>query len=184
MEIIKTKIPGCFEITHKVRKDVRGKLVKTFHEQTFQELGLHSSFPEVYYSVSKKNVLRGLHFQVPSQHHIKIVLCIVGRILDAVIDLRVGSPTYGEHILLELSQEKANMLYVPEGCAHGFYTLTDNAVFLNQTSTMYSQKHDAGIRWDSCGIDWQIRNPIISVKDKTLIEFELYNSPFRYPKTL
>jgi dTDP-4-dehydrorhamnose 3,5-epimerase len=184
MEIVKTKITGCFEIKHKVRNDNRGKLVKTFQAKTFQEFGLHSNFPEVYYSVSKKNVLRGLHFQVPDQHHIKIVLCLVGRILDAVVDLRVGSPTFGEHILLELSHEKANMLYVPEGCAHGFYTLTDNSVFLNQTSTMYSQKHDAGIRWDSCGIDWQKKDPIISAKDKTLIEFESYNSPFRYQETL
>ena len=94
MEINPTKIPGCYEIKHKIRKDSRGKLVKTFHEKTFQEFGLHSNFPEVYYSVSKKNVLRGLHFQVPAQQHIKIVLCLVGGILDAVVDLRVGSPTY------------------------------------------------------------------------------------------
>jgi dTDP-4-dehydrorhamnose 3,5-epimerase len=184
MKLIETKIPGCFEIKHKVRKDTRGKLVKTFHEKTFQEFGLHGSFPEVYYSVSKKNVLRGLHFQVPSQHHIKIVLCLEGSILDAVVDLRVGSPTYGEHILIELNPEKANMLYVPEGCAHGFYTLSEKSIFLNQTSTMFSQDHDMGIRWDSCGIDWPNKNPIISEKDNDLIEFGSYNSPFRYQETL
>ncbi len=184
MEIKPTKIPGCYEIKHKVRKDSRGKLVKTFHEDTFRKYGLHFNFPEVYYSISKKNVLRGMHFQVPSQHHIKIVLCISGNIMDAVVDLRVGSPTFGEHILVELNPMKANMLYIPEGCAHGFYTLSDNAVFLNQTSTMFSEKHDAGVRWDSCGIDWQIKNPIVSEKDKNLIEFESYESPFRYQETL
>src|SRR5690606_5281497 len=184
MEINKTKIPGCFEIKHKVRKDVRGKLVKTFHEKTFQEMGLHTNFTEVYYSISKKNVLRGLHFQVPSQHHIKIVLCLEGTILDVVVDISVGSRTFGEHITNELSPEKANMLYIPEGCAHGFYSLTEKTIFLNQTSAMFSKGHDMGIHWDSCGIDWPTEKPIISEKDKNLIEFGSFNSPFRYQETI
>ena len=184
MNLIQTKLPGCFEIKHKVRKDTRGKLVKTFHEKTFQEMGLHVDFPEVYYSISKKNVLRGLHFQIPSQHHIKIVLCIEGSILDAVVDLRVGSPTFGEHIIIELNPEKANMLYIPEGCAHGFFSLTEKSIFLNQTSTMYSQEHDMGIRWNSCGIDWPTDKPIVSEKDKNLIDFGSFNSPFRFQEAI
>jgi dTDP-4-dehydrorhamnose 3,5-epimerase len=184
MDLIETKIPGCFEIQHEVRMDHRGKLVKAFSEEAFREMGLHKNFPEVYYSVSKKNVIRGLHFQIPSQHHFKIVLCLQGALLDVVVDLRLGSPTFGEHILIELNSEKSNMLYVPEGCAHGFYTLTDNTIFLNQTSTVYSQEHDMGIHWDSCGIEWPSKNPVVSKKDKNAIDFSLFNSPFRYQESI
>ncbi|GAA0879727.1 dTDP-4-dehydrorhamnose 3,5-epimerase family protein [Algoriphagus jejuensis] len=184
MDIIKTKIPGCYEIHKIVRKDTRGRLVKTFSEKTFQEMALHRNFPEVYYSVSNKNVLRGLHFQIPSQHHVKLVACLQGSILDAVVDLRIESPTYGENILVELNPDKANMLYIPAGCAHGFYSLTENTIFLNKTSTGYSQKHDRGIHWDSCGIDWPTNKPIVSEKDKHLIDFASYNSPFRYQEAI
>jgi dTDP-4-dehydrorhamnose 3,5-epimerase len=184
MELTKTKIPGCFEIHHQVRTDHRGKLVKAFSEESFREMGLHTNFPEVYYSVSDKNVLRGLHFQMPSEHHIKIVLCLQGALLDAVVDLRVGSPTFGQHILIELNSDKSNMLYVPEGCAHGFYTLTKNTIFLNQTSTVYSQEHDMGIHWNSCGIEWPTKNPVLSKKDTNAIDFGSFNSPFTYPNEL
>ena len=184
MRIKTTKIEGCFEIEIIVREDRRGRLVKNFHKTSFEKLGLSTDFPEHYYSVSKKNVLRGLHFQVPSQHHIKLVSCIEGRILDVVVDLRIGSPTFGEHLIIELNSEKANMLYVPEGCAHGFFTLSDKSIFLNRTSTMYSSSHDRGIHWDSCGISWPINYPIISEKDKNLPELKNFESPFKFQAAL
>jgi dTDP-4-dehydrorhamnose 3,5-epimerase len=180
MELLNTKIPGCYEIRPKVLRDYRGKLVKSFSENIFQEMGLHKNFPEVYYSVSDKYVLRGLHFQIPAQDHIKLVLCLQGALLDAVVDLRLGSPTFGEHILIELNSENSNMLYIPEGCAHGFYALTENTIFLNQTSTIYSKEHDMAIHWDSCGIEWPQKNPIVSIKDQNAIKFSSFNSPFRY----
>ncbi|PZX51290.1 dTDP-4-dehydrorhamnose 3,5-epimerase [Algoriphagus ratkowskyi] len=184
MKVKPTKIEGCFEIEIIIREDGRGRLVKNFHKTSFEKLGLMTDFPEHYYSVSKKNVLRGLHFQVPSQHHIKLVSCLEGRILDVVVDLRIGSPTYGDHLMIELNSEKANMLYVPEGCAHGFFTLSTKSIFLNRTSTMYSNSHDGGIHWDSCGIEWPTTNPIISKKDKYLPELENFDSPFKFQPTI
>jgi dTDP-4-dehydrorhamnose 3,5-epimerase len=180
MKIFKTIIPGCFELRPIIREDERGRLVKTFHQETFEKMGLTTDFPEHYYSISKKNVLRGLHFQIPSKHHIKLVSCLEGKILDAVLDLRIGSKTFGKHLLIELNSEKANMMYIPEGCAHGFLTLTEKSIFINRTSTMYSEQHYRGIHWDSCGIDWPHKNPILSEKDQQLIHFKDFKSPFKF----
>jgi dTDP-4-dehydrorhamnose 3,5-epimerase len=184
MKVIPTKIDGCFEIKTIIRKDDRGRLVKTFHKASFEEMGLHTEFPEHYYSVSKKNVLRGLHFQIPSKHHIKLVTCLEGGILDVIVDLRISSPTFGEHLIVELTSEKANMLYVPEGCAHGFYTFSNKSIFINRTSTMYSEAHDKGIHWNSCGIAWPDKNPIISAKDSLLPDFKNFKSPFKFHPSL
>jgi dTDP-4-dehydrorhamnose 3,5-epimerase len=180
MKVRPTKISGCFEIETIIRKDDRGRLVKTFHRASFEEMGLHTDFPEHYYSVSKKNVLRGLHFQIPDKQHIKLVTCLEGSILDVVVDLRNGSPSHGEYVFIELNSEKANILYIPEGCAHGFYTLSDKSIFSNQTSTMYSEVHDRGIHWDSCGIKWPDKNPTVSEKDKLLPDFKNFKSPFEF----
>jgi dTDP-4-dehydrorhamnose 3,5-epimerase len=180
MKIVPTKIQGCFELKTIVRKDDRGRLVKTFHQTTFKDLGLHTDFPEVYYSISKQHVLRGLHFQIPSKQHIKLVTCLEGKIQDVVVDLRVGSPTYGEHFSIILDSEKANMLYIPAGCAHGFYTISEKSIFVNQTSTMYSESHDRGILWNSCNIKWFSENPILSEKDSQLIPLQSFKSPFKF----
>jgi dTDP-4-dehydrorhamnose 3,5-epimerase len=182
MKIIETPISGCYEIRTIVRKDIRGRLVKTFHKKTFLEMGLHIDFPEQYYSVSKKKVLRGLHFQIPSKQHIKLVTCLEGVIQDVIVDLRVGSPTYGEHFSILLNSELANMLYIPAGCAHGFLTISEKSIFLNRTSTMYSEAHDYGIHWNSCGIHWAGDNPILSEKDNLLPPLESFNSPFKFYK--
>jgi dTDP-4-dehydrorhamnose 3,5-epimerase len=184
MKVKSTKIVGCFEIEIVIHEDNRGKLIKTFHKESFEKVGLYTDFPEHYYSVSKKKVLRGLHFQIPDQHHIKLVSCLQGSILDVVVDLRIGSPSYGQHLTIELNSEKANMLYIPKGCAHGFYTLSDNSIFSNKTSTMYSSDHDRGIHWESCDIAWPDKNPILSDKDRQLPYFENFESPFKFHSNL
>jgi len=178
MQKIETPIPGCFELIPRIFQDDRGKLIKTYHEDTYKELGLGTTFTEEYYSGSKKGVLRGLHFQTPPHDHIKCVTCISGKIFDVVVDLRKDSPTYQQHYALELDSEKGNMLYIPAGLAHGFYVMTDYAIFLNRTSTVFNPQSDAGIRWDSCGIDWPDKTPILSEKDINMPSMEEYKSPF------
>jgi len=178
MEKIETSISGCFELQPRIFKDDRGKLIKTFHRDTFLDLNLETDFKEEYYSVSKKNVLRGLHFQTPPTDHVKCVTCISGKIFDVVVDLRKDSPTYKQNFAIELDAEKGNMLYIPKGLAHGFYVLTDVAIFLNRTTTVYSPENDAGIHWDSCGINWPNNKPIVSIKDIEMIELDKFKSPF------
>ncbi|MBX2843872.1 MAG: dTDP-4-dehydrorhamnose 3,5-epimerase [Flammeovirgaceae bacterium] len=178
MKKIETPIPGLYELQPRVFQDDRGRLVKTFHEDTYIDLGLSTTFTEEYYSTSVKGVLRGLHFQVPPHGHVKCVTCIAGKIFDVVVDLRKNSPTYKHHFSLELDAEKGNMLYIPEGFAHGFYVMSDSAIFLNRTSVVFKPESDTGIKWDSCGIQWPDMDPILSDKDISLVTLDEFESPF------
>ena len=178
MKKIETTIKGCFELQPNIFKDDRGRLVKTFHKDSFLTLDLATDFTEEYYSISKKGVLRGLHFQVPPQDHIKCVTCLSGKIFDVVVDLRKESPSYKQYFSIELDAEKGNMLYIPKGLAHGFYVLSDDAIFLNRTTTVYDPSCDTGIKWDSCGIKWPVSNPILSEKDQQMTPFDKFKSPF------
>jgi dTDP-4-dehydrorhamnose 3,5-epimerase len=175
-----TPIPGCFVIRPKVFTDARGALVKVFHEGCFQEIGLGTEPGEIYYSVSKKGALRGLHFQEPPHAQDKLVGCLGGRIFDAVVDLRRGSPAYGQHFAMELDAESCCLLYVPAGVAHGFCALTEGAVFLNRANAVYSPDSDRGVRWDSCGITWPSGDKILSEKDQGLPILANYESPFSW----
>ena len=172
-----TGIAGCFELQPIVRTDSRGQFVKTFHSEFFEENSLETNFPEQYYSVSRKGVLRGMHFQRPPHGHSKLVYCTAGTILDVVLDLRVGSETYAQHISLEISADKANMVYLPEGLAHGFYSLTDATVSYN-VGTVYSPESDAGILWNSIGMEWPNSNPDLSERDSTFSALNDFQSPF------
>lgn len=180
MQISETKIPGCYEITPKVFKDERGNFVKTFHEEIFKSHSLETHFAEEYYSVSHQNVLRGLHFQLPPQDHVKMVYCVFGEVVDAVVDLRLGSPTYGKFETFELSAEKANLIYIPPGLAHGFYAKSQTAIMMYKVSTVYSPECDTGILWNSVGIAWKSDNPIISKRDNSFVPFSEFESPFTY----
>ena len=175
-----TTIPGCYEIEPFMFTDERGIFVKVFHQDTFAENGLETHFAEEYYSISHQRVLRGLHFQIPPRHHTKLVYCISGNVIDAVVDLRLGSPTYGKYETFELSSEEANMIYIPPGLAHGFYVVSPSAIVVYKVSTVYSPEHDSGIRWDSIGIPWPDRHPVTSSRDNELLAFSDFSSPFRY----
>lgn len=179
-EINESKLAGCFELQPKVIKDNRGSFVKVFHEVLFKAKGLETSFAEEYYSVSKKNVIRGLHFQVPPMDHVKMVYCLQGEVLDVVLDIRKGSPTYGEFDLIDLSSEKANIIYIPKGMAHGFFVKSEEAVMVYKVSSVYSSEHDEGIHWNSAGIPWPSTNVITSARDESLPDFIEFNSPFNY----
>lgn len=178
MELIKTTIEGCYELQPRVFKDDRGKLVKIFHQEMFDKLGLETDFKEEYYSVSKKGVLRGLHFQLPPHDHVKCVTCLSGKIFDVVVDLRKDSPSYKKYFSIVLDAEIGNMLYIPKGLAHGFYVLSENAIFLNRTTTVYEPSCDTGIKWDSCGILWPDMQPVLSEKDEQMHHLNDFNSPF------
>jgi dTDP-4-dehydrorhamnose 3,5-epimerase len=176
-ETRETAIPGCLELQPVLRADERGQFVKTFHSDFFLEHGLETEFREQYYSISRKGVLRGFHFQRPPDGHNKMVYCTSGEILDVVVDLRVGSETYGDHITLEISSDIGNILYVPEGLAHGFYAVSDATIVYN-VSSVYSPDNDDGILWDSAGVQWPVSLPVVSRRDMTFTRLADFESPF------
>ncbi|MHB0995546.1 MAG: dTDP-4-dehydrorhamnose 3,5-epimerase [Elusimicrobiales bacterium] len=173
-----TTIPGCYEIQPVVRKDARGRFVKVLHAPEFKKLGLETRFTEQYYSVSEKGVLRGLHFQEPPAAVTKLVFCVEGEVLDAVLDLRRKSKTYGKAITVKLGAEKGNMLYIPKGCAHGFYTVSKKAVMFYETSEVYSPQHDKGVLWNSAGIKWPVKRPRVSARDAAFPPLRDFKSEF------
>ena len=179
MKIQETNIAGCYLVKLNILNDARGSFVKTFHKPTFSALGLETKFDEEYYSISKKGVLRGLHFQAPPHDHVKIINCSQGEVFDVVVDLRKYSATYGEYQSFELNGSDARMLYLSSGLAHGFYVLSDEATITYKVTTVYSPEHDAGIRWDSVGIEWPDINPIISDRDSNLPSFNDFITPFK-----
>jgi dTDP-4-dehydrorhamnose 3,5-epimerase len=177
MNVKPTAIPGCYEIQSELYKDVRGMFVKTVHRETFAEYGLESDFPEQYYTVSESGVVRGLHFQLPPHAHAKLVFCISGSVLDAVVDLRAGSPTYGKSFQTELSGARGNMLYIPRGLAHGFCAFEKSVMMYNVTS-MYAPQDDAGLLWNSAGITWPVCNPVLSDRDRSFPVLDSFETPF------
>ena len=180
MKILSTNIPGCFEISPNIFKDHRGELIKIFHQEIFAQHGLETDFVEDYYSFSSRNVLRGLHFQIPPKDHTKLVACVMGEVVNVVVDLRVNSPVYGKFEIFRLSDEKANMAYVPRGLAHGFHVISETAIVLCKLSTVYSPEHDQGILWNSVDVPWPNINFILSEKDKKLPCLADFASPFLF----
>jgi dTDP-4-dehydrorhamnose 3,5-epimerase len=178
MHIQPTSIPGALFLSLPAFADDRGLFVKTFHASTLLDAGIHFPLAESYFSFSKKGVIRGMHFQTPPHAHAKIVFCPVGAIRDVVLDLRKSSPTYGQHLSQELSSENHLALYIPVGCAHGFTALTEGAMTYYLVSSEHSREHDAGVRWDSFGMEWGIGTPITSARDAAFPTFADFGSPF------
>jgi len=182
MEYEELKIPGCYLIKPNVFEDKRGRFVKTYHEEAIKELGIEFDFKEEYYSFSKKGVIRGMHFQTPPCDHVKLVCCPKGAVFDSFVDLRKGSPTYLHTASLELTESNCNVLILDKGIAHGFCALTDDAMMIYKTSTVYSPDNDSGIAWDSCGINWPDSKQIelISDRDNGFVKLTDFDSPFSY----
>jgi len=174
MEILETMLSGCYELIPNKFVDNRGSFIKTFNIDLFENLNLNTVWHEDFYSVSHKNVIRGMHFQLPPYDHVKLVYCISGVVLDVVVDLRPNSATYKRHYKIELSSDKANILYIPKGFAHGFKSMQDNTIMAYKTSTVYNKQYDDGVHWDSCGIDWEINEekPLISQRDSEFITLD------------
>lgn len=178
MEISPTKLEGVFVIETKQFQDHRGIFVKSFHKDSFKNLNLETDFQESFYSLSKKDVIRGMHFHLPPKDHAKLIYVTHGSVMDVVLDLRKDSSTYGEHITLELSQANHKMIYIPVGCAHGFLSLEDGTCTVYLQTGMHSPEHDTGIRFDSFGVEWGIKDPILSDRDKAFKTLEEFSSPF------
>jgi dTDP-4-dehydrorhamnose 3,5-epimerase len=160
VDIHNTSIPGCFEL--------------------IKHSCLDTHYTEEYFSRSKQNVIRGLHFQLPPEECVKIVYCIDGEVMDVVLDLRVDSPTYGKYEIFNLNDRLANILYIPIGLAHGFYTKSKTATMMYKVSKSYAPDYDAGIHWDSAEIPWPTKTPIISTRDSEFISLDKFQSPFIY----
>lgn len=166
MELINTNLEGVIEVNNRIFEDHRGFFVKTFHEDVFKAAGLEYDFKESFYSISKKNVLRGMHFQTSPADHAKLVYVTQGEVLDVVVDIDQKSETFGQYFSTNLSLENGKSLYIGKGFAHGFLTLSETATVVYLTTTVHSPLHDTGIRWDSFAFDWGIERPILSDRDK------------------
>jgi dTDP-4-dehydrorhamnose 3,5-epimerase/CDP-3, 6-dideoxy-D-glycero-D-glycero-4-hexulose-5-epimerase len=175
---ISQPFPGVHLLKPAAFQDQRGDFVKTFNVDAFVALGICFKPVEEFFSTSRKNVLRGMHFQLPPYDHDKLVYCIRGRVLDVLFDLRRSSPTHGQVTSTELSRENHHQFYIPKGVAHGFLALEDDSVMVYKTSTVHRPTHDAGIRWDSIGFDWGINTPIVSARDVGFGSLSEFATPF------
>ena len=169
MKIEKTILEGVFIIKNFNASDDRGLFVKTFNKNMFQEMKIDFDIKESYFSVSKKNVIRGMHFQLPPFDHEKLVFVPKGSIIDVVVDLRSNSTTYKKYIFVELSDKNKKSIFIPKGLAHGFKSLEDETITVYNVATEYNPEADAGIHYDSFSFDWKVEEPIISKRDTEFI---------------
>ena len=191
MEVIKTEIEGLLIIEPRVFKDARGYFFESFSQRDFDAqvsplLGHDVQFVQDNESMSSYGVVRGLHFQRPPFTQSKLVRCVVGRVLDVAVDIRQGSPTFGKHVAVELSEENHRQFFIAKGFAHGFAVLSETAVFQYKCDEFYHPEADAGIQLldDSLGIDWRIpvEKMILSEKDRVRARMADTPSVFEYGK--
>jgi dTDP-4-dehydrorhamnose 3,5-epimerase len=178
MELENTFIDGLKVLHLRKLADSRGAFTKIFNQDFFVANKLTTDFKESYFSVSHKNVVRGMHFQTPPADHTKLVFVNQGSILDVVLDIRKDSGTYGKCFSTNVGDDDPKVIYIPVGCAHGFLSLQDNTIVSYIQTSVYNKECDFGIRWDSFGANWNIDNPIISERDGAFDLFENYKSPF------
>ena len=188
MEVIKTAIEGLVIIEPKVFKDARGYFFESFSQREFEQKVRKINFVQDNESMSSYGVMRGLHFQRPPYTQSKLVRCVKGRVLDVAVDIRKGSPTYGKHVAVELSEDNHRQFFVPRGFAHGFVVLSETAVFQYKCDNFYAPEADGGIniKDESLGIDWQIamEDALLSEKDLKHLCLKEFDSPFDYNENL
>src|SRR5574344_1122532 len=169
MEVIKTTIDGLVIIEPKVFGDTRGYFFESFSQREFEEKVCRINFVQDNESMSSYGVMRGLHFQAPPFAQSKLVRCVKGAVLDVAVDIRKGSPTYGQHVAVELTEDNHRQFFVPRGFAHGFSVLSETAVFQYKCDQFYHPESDGGISIvdDTLGIDWRIPTDkaLLSEKD-------------------
>ncbi len=188
MEVIKTAIDGVVIIEPRIFGDERGYFFESFSQREFDEKVRPINFVQDNESMSRYGVMRGLHFQRPPFTQSKLVRCVKGRVLDVAVDIRKGSPTYGQHVAVELTEDNHRQFFVPRGFAHGFAVLSEEAVFQYKCDEFYHPEADGGIsiKDDSLGIDWQIpvQNAILSEKDIHHSCLKDFDSPFSIDQPL
>lgn len=183
MRIERTRFPGLCVVHPDVFGDERGYFMESYNAERYAEHGIDNVFVQDNHAMSmKKNVLRGLHFQTPPFAQSKLVRVALGSVWDVAVDLRKGSPTFGEWRAVELSEENKKMFFISKGFAHGYLTLSDNTIVQYKVDAYYSPEHDSGIAWNDpdLGIDWPLQDPVLSEKDGKLQFFGDFESPFIY----
>ena len=182
MEVIKTAIEGVYIIEPKVFGDARGYFFESFSEREFKEKVGDIHFVQDNESMSKYGVMRGLHFQRPPYAQSKLVRCVKGKVIDVAVDIRKGSPTYGQHVAALLTEENHRQFFIPQGFAHGFAVLSESAVFQYKCDNFYHPEADGGISIldESLGIDWGLamEEAILSEKDTKHMKLAEFDSPF------
>lgn len=182
MKLLKTNIEGVVIIEPRVFKDDRGYFFESFSQREFEEKVRPINFVQDNESMSSYGVMRGLHFQAPPFTQSKLVRCVKGKVLDVAVDIRKGSPTYGQHVAVELSEENHRQFFVPRGFAHGFAVLSETAIFQYKCDNFYAPQAEGGIsiQDDSLGIDWQIPMDEAILSEKDILHHRLkdFNSPF------
>ena len=184
MEILKTAIEGLLVIKPRVFEDARGYFFESFSQREFEEKVGKVVFVQDNESMSSYGVMRGLHFQCPPFTQSKLVRCVKGAVLDVAVDIRKGSPTYGQHVAIELSEQNHLQFFIPHGFAHGFAVLSETAVFQYKCDNFYAPQADDGISIldKSLDIDWHIpvERAILSEKDTKHLLLKDFDSPFEY----
>lgn len=167
MKVIKTKLSGLLVIQPQVFEDSRGYFLESYSFRKYEEHGISSNFVQDNISKSKKNTIRGLHYQTGEKAQGKLCHVIVGKVLDVAVDIRSGSPTFGDYYAEILSEENHTQLWIPPGFAHGFSVLSDEAIFHYKCTEFYSKEHERAIRYNdpSLNINWQVEDAVVSEKD-------------------
>lgn len=178
MTVNTTDFNGLYVLESNIFVDDRGSFKKLLNSLDFTSYNLDSNFHELYYSINKKNVIRGMHFQIPPHDHNKLVYCISGSITDVCLDLRKKSLTYGKYFVINLDENDSKYLYIPKGFAHGFISNENKTVVHYAQTSCYNKENDAGLRYDSFGYDWGVSNPIVSKRDLEHPIFQNFISPF------
>jgi dTDP-4-dehydrorhamnose 3,5-epimerase len=173
-----TPLKGVMIVTIEYFKDERGFFMESWNKREFEQAGITANFVQDSHSASGRGVLRGMHYQDMREPMAKLIRCTVGRILDVAIDLRSSSPTYGKWFGMELTAENKTLLYIPEGFAHGFLTLSDQCEVQYKQTAFYNPAAEGGILWNDpdVGIHWPITNPILSSKDLRQSTFAEYRT--------
>lgn len=180
MNIKKTDLSGLFLIEPRVFGDERGYFFESYNLPLFKEAGIDVNFLQDNESMSAKGVLRGLHFQEPPFEQGKLVRVARGAVLDVSVDIRKDSPTFGKWLGYELSEQNKRMLWIPPGFAHGFVSLSEDTIFIYKCTNLYNRESENSILWNDpeLNIDWGIKNPLVSDKDKSAPLFSKLVSPF------
>lgn len=184
MKFLKTEIPDVVIMQPNIFGDKRGYFLESFNQKVFEGHIGKVNFIQDNESKSSRGVLRGLHFQKPPFSQAKLVRCIEGHVVDVAVDIRKESPTFGKHVVAELTGENKHQMYVPRGFAHGFVVLSDTAIFAYKVDNLYAPEYDSGIAWNDpeISIDWRIMKEEVqlSLKDSVLKPLKETEIPFQY----
>ena len=178
MNIKTTDFRDLFVLEYNSFKDNRGEFIKTIHKETFIESNLEWNFAESFYSISHKNVFRGMHFQYPPNDHEKLVYVVKGSVTDVILDLRFDSSTFGQYFTVELSDKNKKGIYIGKGFAHGFLSLEDNTIVEYHTTTIQNKECEGGVKWDSIVFDFPEKEIIISERDSSFLPFDINKKYF------